>query len=380
MHPPACAAVHDEFDRQVVEAGHPMSFEERRQGEDGERVFLSMKFPLRTAEGSIYAVGGVSTEITELRRAQETATSANARLEELVQLRTQELMTSRDRAQQADRAKTVFLSTVSHELRTPLNSIIGFTDIVVQELAGPLNPEQRHQLSIVQESAHILLELINEILDISRIEAGRLHLSPQEFDLADLLQRRCDAMASTATRKGLKLEARIASSVGQVTSDPMRVAQIVSNLLSNAIKFTDGGSVVLEASGDDEKVTIVVQDTGPGIAAEDIARLFHPFVQVGGSGTQNREGTGLGLVISQYLAVCHGRGDLGAKHARRRLAVRAGSAAPIAGTGDVTNTGIYRKLLPRPDPARPANEAGLAGRAPGSNLACPFAESPGQPE
>jgi len=346
MHPPACAAIHEDFDRQVVESGQHMTFEERTQGEAGERVFLSMKFPLRTADGTIYAVGGVSTEITELRQAQEAAASANARLEELVQVRTQELMASRDRAQQADRAKTVFLSTVSHELRTPLNSIIGFTDIVVQGLAGPLTDEQRHQLSIVQESAHILLELINEILDISRIEAGRLHLSPQEFDLADVLRRRCDAMASTAARKGLRFEARIAPGVGQVTNDPMRVAQIVSNLLANAIKFTDHGSVVLEASGDDERVTIVVQDTGPGIAAEDITRLFRPFVQVGGSGTQNREGTGLGLVISQYLAYAMG-GSISVQST-----LGAGSRFELelprrfAGTGDVANTGIYRKLLP----------------------------------
>lgn len=346
MHPPACAAVHDDFDRQVVESGHPLSFEERSQSADGERVFLSMKFPLRTADGAIYAVGGVSTEITELRQAQEAAARANARLEELVQVRTQELMASRDRAQQADRAKTVFLSTVSHELRTPLNSIIGFTDIVVQGLAGPLTDEQRHQLSIVQESAHILLELINEILDISRIEAGRLHLSPQEFDLADVLRRRCDAMASTAARKGLRFEARIAPGVGRVTNDPMRVAQIVTNLLANALKFTDHGSVVLEAGGDDARVTIVVQDTGPGIAAEDITRLFRPFVQVGGSGTQNREGTGLGLVISQYLAYAMG-GEISVQST-----LGAGSRFELelprrfAGTGDVANTGIYRKLLP----------------------------------
>jgi PAS domain S-box-containing protein len=346
MHPLECATAHDDFDRQVVESGHPMSFEERAQGADGERVFLSMKFPLRTAAGDIYAVGGVSTEITELRRAQEAAASANARLEGIVQARTQELVASRDRAEQADRAKTVFLSTVSHELRTPLNSIIGFTDIVVQGLAGPLTDEQRHQLSIVQESAHILLELINEILDISRIEAGKLHLSPQEFDLADLLQRRCDAMASAAARKGLRLEARVAPSVGHVTSDPMRVAQIVSNLLANAIKFTDHGSVVLEARGDDARVTIVVQDTGPGISADDITRLFRPFVQVGGSGTRNREGTGLGLVISQYLAYAMG-GEISVQStpgAGSRFELQL--PRKYAGMGDVANTGIYRKLLP----------------------------------
>jgi signal transduction histidine kinase len=125
------------------------------------------------------------------------------------------------------------------------------------------------------------------------------------------------------------------------------VAQIVSNLLSNAVKFTDGGSVVLEARGDDEKVTIVVQDTGPGISAEDITRLFRPFVQVGGSGTQNREGTGLGLVISQYLAYAMG-GEISVQST-----LGAGSRFQLqlprtyAGAGDVANTGIYRKLMPQ---------------------------------
>jgi PAS domain S-box-containing protein len=301
MHPPECAAIHDEFDRQVIESGKPLSVEERSQGEDGERFFLSMKFPLRAADGTIYAVGGVSTEITELRRAQEAANRANATLEQTVLERTHELMTARDRAQQADRAKTSFLSAVSHELRTPLNSIIGFTDVVVQGLAGPLNQEQHHQLSIVQESAHMLLALINEILDISRIEAGKLQLVAQEFDLADLLHRKAEALASAAAAKGLALVTRAEHGI-HMTSDPRRVAQIVTNLVSNAVKFTDSGTVTLEARAEHGRVLVVVRDTGPGISAQDLTQLFRPFAQVGIDGKKYREGTGLGLVISQYLA------------------------------------------------------------------------------
>jgi PAS domain S-box-containing protein len=346
MHSQQYAASHDAVDQQVFESGQPISVEERAQGEHGERVFLSMKFPLRSVDGAIVAVGGVSTEITELRQAQEAAANANVRLEEAVLARTQELVEARDRAEQADRAKTTFLSTVSHELRTPLNSIIGFTDIVVQGLAGPLNQEQQHQLAIVQESAHILLELINEILDISRIEAGKLQLTPQEFDLAELLQRRVDALASSASRKGLRIETRIAPSVGRMTSDPMRVAQIVSNLLSNAIKFTDHGTVTLDATGDDDQVIIVVHDTGSGITPEDIARLFRPFVQVGGNGKQNRDGTGLGLVISQYLA--HAMGGAIAVRSTPGAGSQFELALPrtFSGSGDVASTGIYRKLIP----------------------------------
>ena len=346
MHSEEYAAAHDAVDRQVFESGQPISVEERAPGEHGERVFLSMKFPLRSVDGTIVAVGGVSTEITELRQAQEAAANANLRLEEAVTARTQELVEARDRAEQADRAKTTFLSTVSHELRTPLNSIIGFTDIVVQGLAGPLNEEQQHQLAIVQESAHILLELINEILDISRIEAGKLQLTPQEFDLAELLHRRVDALASSAQRKGLRIEARLEPSVSRMTSDPMRVAQIVSNLLSNAIKFTDHGSVTLEAQSDDDRVTIVVHDTGPGITPEDIARLFRPFVQVGGNGRQNRDGTGLGLVISQYLA--HAMGGSITVRSRPGAGSQFELVLPrrFSGTVDVASTGIYPKMMP----------------------------------
>lgn len=347
MHAPEFASAHDAFDRKVLELGHPITVEERTQGPDGERVFLSTKFPLRNVEGTITAVGGVSTEITELRRAQDATADANATLEQTVLERTRELVAARDRAQQADRAKTAFLSTVSHELRTPLNSIIGFTDIVVQGLAGPLNQEQHHQLSIVQESAHMLLELINEILDISRIEAGKLQLAPQEFDLADLLRRRVDALASVAATKGLTLETRVAAGI-RISSDPKRVAQIVTNLLSNAVKFTDAGKVTLEACVEQEQIAVVVQDTGPGISAEDLAQLFRPFAQVGNAGSQHREGTGLGLVISLYLARAMG-GDITVQstpgHGSRFKLVL---PLELPSATDTDNSGSYpRLMLPR---------------------------------
>jgi PAS domain S-box-containing protein len=344
MHSGNDAKTHQDFDRRVFESGEPLSVEERMGEGDDARVFLSVKFPLRRVDGTVMAVGGVSTEITELRRAQVQAAAANSKLEETVAERTKELVAARDRAEQADRAKTAFLSTVSHELRTPLNSIIGFTDIVVQGLAGPLTPEQHHQLSIVQESARILLDLINEILDLSRIEAGRLHLSPQQFDLADLLRRRVDALASHADHKGIQLEARIAAGVSHIQSDPKRVAQIVSNLLANAIKFTEHGSVVLAAHADAEHVTVVVEDTGPGISAEDLALIFRPFVQVGGNASQHRDGTGLGLVISQYLARAMGgeikvQSTLG-KGSRFELVL----PLELTTDGEAARSGLYPKL------------------------------------
>ena len=312
---------------------------------DDERTFLSVKFPLRDLEGRVYAVGGVSTEITELRRAQRAVVEANARLERTVVERTQQLVEARDRAEQADRAKTAFLSTVSHELRTPLNSIIGFTEIVLRELSGPLNDEQRRQLTIVQDSSRLLLDLINEILDLSRIEAGRMQFSVEPFDLAEVLQRRVDSVTSQADAKGLRLHCRIAPGVGPMTSDSKRVTQIVSNLLSNAIKFTEKGSITLSAERAGEWVRVEVRDTGPGIAAADMPHLFKPFVQVGEAQRNHREGTGLGLAISRHLARALGGDiDVASEPGRGstftvRLPLHAGPAAEPS-----LETGPFRRL------------------------------------
>jgi PAS domain S-box-containing protein len=306
---PDDTAAHEASDERVFETGETVYVEESMGSGAGERTFLSVKFPLRDLEGQIYAVGGVSTDITELRAAQRAVVAANTSLEHVVAQRTQELVEARDRAEQADRAKTAFLSTISHELRTPLNSIIGFTEIVLRELSGPLNDEQRRQLSIVQDSSRLLLDLINEILDLSRIEAGRMQFSREAFDLAEVLRRQVDSLASQADSKGLALECRIGPGVGTMLSDAKRVTQIVTNLLSNAVKFTEHGSIALDAAREGDRVRIAVRDTGPGMTAEDLSHLFKPFVQVGQSQGRHREGTGLGLVISRHLARALG-GDI----------------------------------------------------------------------
>jgi PAS domain S-box-containing protein len=304
------AAAHEASDERVFAMGETVVVEETVGSEQEERNFLSVKFPLRDLEGRIYAVGGVSTEITELRRAQRAVVEANAGLEHVVAERTQELVEARDRAEHADRAKTAFLSTISHELRTPLNSIIGFTEIVLRELSGPLNDEQRRQLTIVQDSSRLLLDLINEILDLSRVEAGRMQFSLEPFDLAELLQRQVDSLASQADAKKLELRCQLDPDVRQMVSDAKRVTQIVANLLANAVKFTErGGIAVVAQRADARRVRIEVRDSGPGIAPADLAHLFKPFVQVGQAQRQHREGTGLGLAISRHLARALG-GDI----------------------------------------------------------------------
>jgi PAS domain S-box-containing protein len=303
------AQAHRASDIDVIMSGETVVIEELLHGAAGPRTFLAVKFPLRDLEGRVYAVGGISTDISELREAQRGLADANTRLERTVTDRTRELVAARDRAEESDRTKTAFLSTVSHELRTPLNSIIGFTDVLLQELTGPLTKDQSKQLEIIRESAHLLLKLINEILDVSRIEAGRLQLHFETFDLAALLQRRVDAIGPFANAKGLEAYCEVARDVELISSDPKRIAQIVSNLLSNAIKFTDAGSVTLRARLDAELVRIEVVDTGRGISAEDIERIFLPFVQLPVAAGRYSEGTGLGLAISLHLARALG-GDI----------------------------------------------------------------------
>ena len=251
-----------------------------------------------------------SRMVVALRSFRDDLENANATLEFNVaqrtkdlEIRTQELAEALEKAKSADLLKSAFLATMSHELRTPLNSIIGFTGILQQQLAGPLNAEQLKQMGMIRNSARHLLSLINDVLDISKIEAGQLDVMRQSFDVRSSIETVLSTVAPMAGKKGLSLEVEISSNVGTIVSDKRRVEQILMNLLSNAVKFTEKGGVKVTCKIANAHLVTSVSDSGCGIRAEDISKLFEPFRQVDIGITRQHEGTGLGLSISKKLVM-----------------------------------------------------------------------------
>jgi PAS domain S-box-containing protein len=224
----------------------------------------------------------------------------NLELEERVRERTRELSEANERLKELDRLKSMFIASMSHELRTPLNSIIGFTGIMVKGMAGEINAEQKKQLGMVQESARHLLALINDVIDISKIEAGKIEAGVSTFDLAGLINEVKSNFELEVHDRRLVFSCEIPGPIA-ITSDKRRIKQVITNLVSNAIKFTDEGRVGLTVEERGSVVVVRVCDTGIGIGKEDFDRLFSPFGRVAVPGRLT-EGTGLGLYLSKKLA------------------------------------------------------------------------------
>ncbi|MCX6012703.1 MAG: PAS domain S-box protein [Chloroflexi bacterium] len=254
-------------------------------------------------------MGGVHiiSDITERKLAEKEIENKN---DQLLQ-KTKELENANIHLQDVDRLKSIFLASMSHELRTPLNSIIGFTGILLQGLVGELNEEQKRQLNIVQGSSTHLLSLINDVLDLSKLEAGKIELTLEEFSFDSLIKEVLDIFIPMINMKRLNLANSYPKGI-KLHSDQRRIKQVLINLLSNAVKFTDKGSITVKAELKDGYLEIGVKDTGIGISKENINRLFQPFQQVDIALTKKHEGTGLGLYLSKKLANFMG-GDITVK-------------------------------------------------------------------
>ena len=209
--------------------------------------------------------------------------------------------------QAASRHKSEFLANMSHELRTPLNAIIGFSEVLLQRMFGELNPKQEEYLRDVLDSGRHLLSLINDILDLSKIEAGRMELEPSAFDVPSALEGCLALVRERAGQHGIALELVVGERVDRLVADERKVRQVVLNLLSNAVKFTpEGGRITLQGTRTDRAMQISVRDTGVGIAPEEQEVVFEEFRQVGSDAARKREGTGLGLALARKFVELHG--------------------------------------------------------------------------
>jgi signal transduction histidine kinase len=207
----------------------------------------------------------------------------------------------------ANRHKSEFLANMSHELRTPLNAIIGFSEVLQEKLFGELNEKQAEYTDDILTSGRHLLSLINEILDLSKVEAGRMELETASFDLPLAIDNARTFVRERATKHGITVDIDVDERLGDYIGDERKIKQILLNLLSNAVKFTpEGGRIEITARQVDGSVEISVSDTGIGIAPEDQPRIFEEFRQVGSDNAKKIEGTGLGLTLAKKFVELHG--------------------------------------------------------------------------
>jgi two-component system cell cycle sensor histidine kinase PleC len=288
------------------------------QLDDGRWMHISER---RTKDGGYVSVG---TDITKIKlheqklvegEKRQAATISDLRKsQEALQLQTDQLADlagkyaeEKTRAEEANQAKSKFLANMSHELRTPLNAIIGFSEIMEAAMFGPLGAIKYSEYSRdIRESGQYLLEVINDILDMSKIEAGGIRLAPEEVDLDSVLADCLRVVCQRANEKHLKLESHVDPAI-HFKADHRAVKQIGLNLLSNAVKFTpDGGAVTVRGHIRAGKVTIAIEDTGIGIPKDALHKLGRPFEQVESQLTKRYQGSGLGLAIAKSLTELHG--------------------------------------------------------------------------
>jgi signal transduction histidine kinase len=313
----------------------------------------------------------------ELRVAERTRELAEA---------TREAQQARATAERANQAKSMFLANMSHELRTPLNAIIGYSEIIAEELAGHGDHALADETRKINAAGRHLLALISDILDLSKIEAGKMQLHPETFAIAPMLDEVLATVRPLAARNGNRLLVELQPELGRMTADLTKVRQVLLNLLSNACKFTENGTVALRAHRDGGLLVVSVADTGIGMTPEQLSQLFQIFTQADASTTRRYGGTGLGLAISRHLAQMMG-GEIGVESAPAAgstftvtlpaprapadtPAVRGGAPVVLTIEDDQTTSAMLRRLLER------AGFAVIAAGDGGAGLACAAASSP----
>ncbi|MBA4370374.1 MAG: hypothetical protein C0418_02210 [Coriobacteriaceae bacterium] len=269
--------------------------------DEKERISASFDVhAFQTGPGSMVAA---FEDITRRKRAEHELELHRKHLEELVGDRTAELEESNRELEAATNAKSAFLASMSHELRTPLNSIIGFSGLMLQGMAGPLTDEQRRQMEMVNHSGRQLLALIGDVLDLAKIEAGRVEVVSRPFSVPHLVGTLVETLRPTAEERGLALSVDLDAAPEQMIADRTKLEQILMNLLSNALKYTDEGDVAVTVRDcGDGTAEFEVRDTGHGVLPEDHERIFEEFRQLPALGGAKNPGTGLGLAISRRLA------------------------------------------------------------------------------
>jgi signal transduction histidine kinase len=303
----------------------PVVFNNRKIGEatisvSGRSILLSTLLALLICSiiGAGLAFFAYRVPMKEVSRLERDILAYQESLEEKVEKRTFELQATTERAislaeqaKAANRSKSEFLANMSHELRTPLNHIIGFTEIVVDRNFGPLNAQQEEFLGDVLTSGRHLLALINEILDLSKVEAGKMELEPSMVYLRPLMENSLSMIREKAMKHRIKLTTEIPELSGAFLADERKLKQILYNLLSNALKFTpDGGSIRVGVAPEKDDsapgLRFTVADTGVGMNAPDLERIFLPFEQADNSASRKFQGTGLGLALTRKFVELHG--------------------------------------------------------------------------
>jgi signal transduction histidine kinase len=317
----------------------------KRRRKDGQQISISLSIsPISDVSGNIVGVSSIARNITDQIHAEEEINRLNRELEMRVETRSNDLEAKRSELEESqlalmnivedlnlktteledanskllelDRLKSMFIASMSHELRTPLNSIIGFSSIIRDGWLGQVNPEQKENLGTIQRAGKHLLSLINDVIDVSKIEAGRIEARFEEFDLYELLAEAVQYVEKDINEKGMELTLQLQHQL--LRTDKRRLLQCIINLLSNAVKFTEHGGITVSSTKADvgpdvngevttpngrPTVSITISDTGIGIAAEDIPTIFEPFVRLESHMKTVAPGTGLGLYLTRKLVV-----------------------------------------------------------------------------